>query len=224
MQNTHLKPLTAGLPEEAVAAILARCKRRTLQDGEYLYRQGDSGDALYGVVKGRIRVGNTSPDGRELLVMLAERGEWIGEISLFDEGPRSQDAYAVGEVEVLAIAKQDFDALLADCPELYRHFLPMLCKKLRLALSYVESAMLYPLSARVAKHLLGLDEHYAELGEDGERSVKLPQDDLAKMLGVSRQAVSRELKRLEKAGIIAVAYGRVKICDAEALARETAHS
>jgi CRP-like cAMP-binding protein len=95
----------------------------------------------------------------------------------------------------------------------------MLCRKLRLALSYVESAALYSLSSRLAQRLLDLQQYYgSEEGDD--INMHLPQEDLAKMLAVSRQAVSRELKRLEKAGLIALSYGKLRVLDREGLRAE----
>ena len=212
-------PLMVGLPAELVEALLARCKFRHLADGEYLYKQGDAGEAMYGLLSGRVSLGNSSRSGRELLVMMAEPGDWIGEVSLFDGGPRSHDAVARGASQLLSIAKSDLDELLAKRPELYRYFLPMLCRKLRLALSYVEAAASQPLASRLALRLLDIKTFYG-CDEHGQLAVHLPQEDLAKMLGVSRQAVSRELKRLEKAGLVALAYGRLRILDEDALRRE----
>lgn len=212
-------PLMVGLPTELVEVLLSQCKIRRLNDGEFLYRQGEPGEAMYGVLEGRIRLCNSGPDGRELLVMLVERGDWIGEVSLFDGEPRSHDAYSVGETQLLVIARSELDKLLNDQPHLYRYFLPMLCRKLRLALSYVESAALYSLSARLAQRLLDLQHHYGS--EEGrEIAMHLPQEDIAKMLGVSRQAVSRELKRFEKAGMIALSYGKLRILNSAALRAE----
>lgn len=209
-------PLMAGIAAPLVDELLAICQQRRLRDGEYIYRQGEDGDAMYGVLEGKVRLSNTTPEGRELLVMLLERGDWIGEVSLFDGAPRSQDAYAVGDTEVLRIAKEQLDSLLEARPELYRHLVPMLCRKLRLALSYVEATALYPLSARLARRLLDLHEHQPS----GDSELHFPQEDLAKMLAVSRQALSRELKRLEAAGAVAVSYGKLRILNVDILHRD----
>ena len=212
-------PLMLGLPAELVEALLARCKLRQLGDGDYLYKQGDAGEAMYGVLSGRLCLDHSSRRGRELLVMMAEPGDWIGEVSLFAGGPRGHDAVSRGSSQLLSIAKSDLDELLRRRPELYRYFLPMLCRKLRLALAYVESAALQPLASRLAHRLLDLGRFYG-CNEQGEIAVHLPQGELAKMLGVSRQAVSRELKRLEKSAVIGLAYGRLRILDECALRRE----
>ncbi|CAA0092316.1 CRP-like cAMP-activated global transcriptional regulator [Zhongshania aliphaticivorans] len=214
--------LLSGLPVDVVEQLLAVSSLKQLADGECVYAQGDVGDGLLGVVEGRIRLSNSSRDGKELLVMLVEPGDWIGEVSLFDGLPRSQDAFAVGDCSILFLPKAKFDALLNAKPELYQYFVPMLCRKLRLALSYVESVALYSLPARLAQRLLELLNFYGV--DDGKLGhlidVHLPQEDLAKMLGVSRQAVSRELKRLEADGVIQLAYGQLRILDKAALKLE----
>jgi CRP/FNR family transcriptional regulator, cyclic AMP receptor protein len=215
-------PLLSGLPADIVEELMAVSMLRQLGDGECLYAQGDEGDGLFGVVKGRIRLSNSSREGKELLVMLVEPGDWIGEVSLLDGLPRSLDAYAMGECAVLFLPRQRFDKLLKSKPELYQYFIPMLCRKLRLALSYVEGAALFPLPARLAQRLLELLTFYG-VEDDSQGSlidVHLPQEDLAKMLGVSRQAISRELKRLEAEGIIKLAYGQLRVTDKLALQRE----
>lgn len=213
-------PLLAGLPHEAVEKLLTIAHTQQLGDGEPLYVQGDDGDAMYGIVSGSIRLSNHTSDGRELLVMQVERGDWIGEVSLFDGLPRSQTARALGSCQVLVLEGGALKALLEADPGLYRHFIPMLCRKLRLALSYVEGVSLYSLRERLIQRLIELGDYYGQA--DGAQGtlidLHLPQEDLAKMLAVSRQAVSRELKKLEAEGLIHLAYGKLWLCDPAALA------
>ncbi|WP_295875596.1 Crp/Fnr family transcriptional regulator [uncultured Zhongshania sp.] len=215
-------PLLSGLPADIVEELMAVSVLKQLTDGECVYAQGDDGDGLFGVVQGRIRLSNSSRDGKELLVMLVEPGDWIGEVSLLDGLPRSLDAFAMGDCAVLFLPSARFDALLKSKPELYQYFIPMLCRKLRLALSYVEGVALFPLAARLAQRILELLRFYGV--EDDKPgvliNVHLPQEDLAKMLGVSRQAISRELKRLEADGTIALAYGQLRVMNTVALQDE----
>ena len=217
-------PLLSGLPADVVEQLMAVSAVRELGDGECLYRQGEEGDGLFGVIQGRVRLSNTSREGKELLVMFVEPGDWIGEISLLDGLPRSQDAYAAGECAVLFLPREKFDTLLKARPELYQHFIPMLCRKLRLALTYVEGAALFSLTERLAQRILELLTFYGvDDGGNGRLiDVHLPQEDLAKMLGVSRQAISRELKRLETEGVIALTYGKLRVIDKTALEQQLA--
>ena len=212
-------PLLAGLPPEGVEKLLTIARTQRLGDGELLYAQGDEGDAMYGILSGSVRLSNHTSDGRELLVMQVERGDWIGEVSLFDGLPRSQTARALGHGEILVLDGKPLQALLDAEPGLYRHFIPMLCRKLRLALSYVEGVSLYSLPERLRQRLLELGEFYGQAdGDNGTLiDLHLPQEDLAKMLAVSRQAVSRELKKLEAEGLIRLAYGKLWLCNLSAL-------
>lgn len=206
------------LPPEVVMQLAAMAVRRRLVDGELLFAKGDAPDGLYGVLRGRIRVCSVSSDGKELLVMLLEPGSWFGEISMFDGLGRTHDGRAVGDTEVMVLPRDKFLGLLLQQPELYPHFLKMLCRKLRLAFGYIEDSQFMPLAARLARRLLDLVALYGrETAEGTLIDLHLPQDDLGRMLGASRQSVSKELKAWESSGWIALDYGKVIVRDLAAL-------
>jgi len=206
------------LPPDVVTQFAAMAVRRRLSDGELLFAQGDAPDGLWNVVSGRIRAGSVSGEGKELLVMQFEPGAWFGEISMFDGLPRTHDSRAVGPTEMLMLPRDKFLAVLAAQPELYPHFVKMLCRKLRLAFSYIEDAQFASLPARLARRLIDLLALYGRQTPEGMLiDLHLPQDDLGRMLGASRQSVSKELKLLETSGVVAVDYGRLRIRDLPAL-------
>ncbi|HSW12384.1 MAG TPA: Crp/Fnr family transcriptional regulator [Solimonas sp.] len=206
------------LPPEVVTGFAAMAVRRRLADGELLFARGDVPDGLWGVVSGRIRAGSISSEGKELLVMQFEPGAWFGEISMFDGLPRTHDARAVGPTEMLMLPRDRFLALLATQPELYPHFVKMLCRKLRLAFSWIEDAQFVSLPARLARRLLDLLALYGRDTPQGQLiDLHLPQDDLGRMLGASRQSISKELKAWEARGWIAVDYGKLSVRDLAAL-------
>lgn len=208
----------AQLPSD-VLDKLARCaQRRRLKDGELLYARGDQPTGLFGVVKGRVRIGATSIDGKALTATFFEAGDWLGEISIFDGLPRLSDAEASGDLEVLMIPRQAILDLLKQQPELYAPFVQILCGKLRQAMEGLSDLMLLPLSQRVAKRLLTLANDYGQPHAEGVLiDLHLPQDELGRMLGASRQSVSKELKSLEKRGWVKLAYGRIILSDRQAL-------
>jgi len=212
--------LFLDLPAETAARFAALASRRSLGDGELLYARGDAAEALYGLIRGRIRLSNVAPDGREVLMTLFEPGDWIGELSLFDEQPRTHNATAVEEVEVFVLPRARLLALLDAEPLLYRHFAARLARQLRLALSYIDDVVFLPLSLRLAKRLLQLARVYGQDTPQGLLlDLHLPQEDLGSMLGASRQSVSKELREWEKQGWIGLDYGRVLIRDLAALKR-----
>jgi CRP-like cAMP-binding protein len=170
------------------------------------------------VRRGQVRISNVGSDGQEILVAVFEPGSWWGEISMFDGLPRTHDAHAVGDTEIVLLPQQRFQALLEQHPDLYPHFVKMLCRKLRLAFSHIDDLAFLPLPERIAKQLLTLADIYGEDTAAGRRiRLHLPQEDLGRMLGASRQSVSKVLKRFESQGWVAVAYGQITVCNAQAL-------
>jgi CRP-like cAMP-binding protein len=212
--------LFLDLPAEAAAQFASLASRRSLADGEMLYARHDPAEALYGLIRGRIRLSNVAPDGREVLMALFEPGDWIGELSLFDGLPRTHDAVAMGAAEVFVLPRPRLLALLDAEPRLYRHLAARLARQLRLALSYIDDTVFLPLSRRLAKRLLQLARVYGRDTPQGLLlDLHLPQEDLGRMLGASRQSVSKELRHWEKQGLIGLDYGRVLIRDPAAFRR-----
>lgn len=206
------------LPQVVVDELAEHAQLRRLQDGELLYARGDEPTGLFGVVSGRVRISATSLDGREVTVTFFDPGDWLGEISIFDGLPRISDAYAVGDTEVLVLARSAIQDLLSRQPELYAPFVKILCGKLRMALHYMADLVFLPLSARLARRLLDLARDYGEPHEKGTLiTLHLPQDELGRMLGTSRQSISKELKAFEARGLVSLAYGKVVVSDAEGL-------
>lgn len=207
------------LPDAVVDRLAAMAVRRRLQDGQLLFARGDVPDGLYCVVSGHIRISSNSSDGRELLLMQFGAGNWFGEISMFDGLGRTHDGRAIGESEILMLPRGRFMALLAEQPALYPHFLQMLCRKLRLAFAYIEDSQFEPLPIRLARRVLDLVALYGKPEPGGGTLIDLhlPQDDLARMLGASRQAISKTLKAWEASGWIELQYGQLVVRRSEPL-------
>ncbi len=217
-QSLETNAWFAKLPEPVLDELARHTQRRRLGDGELLYARGDQPTSLFGVEHGRVRISNTSSEGKELTATYFENGDWLGEISIFDGLPRLTDAVACGESQVLVVPRQAILDLLARQPELYAPFVQILCRKLRMAMEGMSDLMLLPLPQRLAKRLLALAQDYGQRHADGvEIDLHLPQDELGRLLGTSRQSVSKELKTLEKHGWVKLAYGRIIIVDPQAL-------
>ncbi len=207
----------ADAPAELSAALAAKAVSRQLRHGEWLYAKGDAATGLIGVRRGMIRNVHVAEDGRELLFGLFPAGSWFGEISLFDDAPRPLHAIAEGETEVLILAADKFRAVLDAHPEGYRHFARVLCRKLRVAFEQIEDQQ-RPLALRLAKRLLDLAAIYGETSADGLRiKLALPQEDLARMLGATRQSINKELRALTVQGLLAVKSGRIVLRDVDRL-------
>lgn len=204
---------------ELGAALAAIGRRRALADGELLYARGDPGSELYGVGAGFIRLAAQTQDGEEYLLGLYPPGTWFGEVSLFDQLPRPTSAYAVGRTELLIVSAAELRRVLDANPVWYRDFARVLCNKLRISLAHIESTTL-PLSVRIVLRLLDLAQAYGEAGEGGiVIGLRLPQEDLARMLGLTRQSVNKELRALENSGWLRISRGRITLLDPAALRR-----
>ena len=207
------------LSPELAAALEARAQPRRFPDGSVIFRRGDAAHGLYGVRSGRVQVLGRGADGREHVLTVLTAGEWFGELSLFDGLPRTHDNVALGDTELWLVPTAEFHALLRERPESYPEFAELMSHRVRMLFAFLEDAVLLDLPQRLAKRILELA---ADHGAAGEASVAidlhLPQEGLAAMVGATREAVGRHLKRWEREGWIRLAYGRLEVLDERALA------
>lgn len=207
------------LPADGLDDMAALARLRQLDDGQLLHAKDDPADGLYGVVSGSIKVSSTGLDGREAVLTVLSPGSWFGEISLFDGLPRTHDAHASGPTELVMIPRKGFQELLERRPELYPHFMRLLCRRIRLSFAMLEDSALLPLSSRLAKRLLMHAHNYEQTDQgSNQATIQLSQESLGLMLNSSRQSINKLLKRLEQAGWLRVHYGQIVILDEAALA------
>ena len=201
------------LPEELMAALEGLAVTKRYADGDVIFRRGDEAHGLFGVRSGRVQVLSQGADGRDWLLTVLAPGEWFGEISLFDGLPRTHDNVAVGDTELWFVPKREFRALLDERPEFVRPFAELLSHRVRMLFHFVQDAVLLDLPQRLAKRVLELaGDHGAERADAAVAiDLHLPQEDLAAMVGATREAVGRHLKRWEREGWIELAYGRLVV-------------
>ena len=218
-----LNPWFAELPYRNQRALLAAGERTTLHTGEMLYRQGDPPGGFFGVVSGSFKVSTLREDGKEGILSVVEAGNWLGETSLFDQLPRPHDVTALESAEVLLVGRDEFDRLMAS-PAFARAMNRLLATRVRLLYSLVEDAMLRSISTRVARRLMALAHGDATQARDWRPVVPVSQEQLAMMMGVTRQTLSKDLKVLERDGVLVFGYGRIEIRSAVALRARSALS
>jgi CRP-like cAMP-binding protein len=199
-------------------SILEQARVRRVADGTQLSTRGQPAEDWVGVALGAVRVSSVSLSGKLVTLTYVEPGTWFGDIALFDGLPRTHDASAHGPTTLLAVRKADFHALLAEHVELYDALLRLNCRRLRLMFDLVEDLNTRPLASRLAKQILLLARSYGEAQGDVIRiGLQLAQEDLAHMLGASRQRVNQELKRLEREGAVRVEPTRLAVLDKDRL-------
>jgi len=202
------------------SAILSRSTVRRLHDGAMMSARGAPADEWCGVAKGAVRVSSVSLSGKQVTLTYVEPGTWFGDISLFDGLPRTHDSNAHGETTLLVVRKPDFKELLAQHTELYEALLRLNCRRLRLMFDAVEDLNTRPLASRLAKQILLLARSYGiAQGEEIRIGLQLAQEDLAQLLGASRQRVNQELKELEREGALRVEPTRLVVLSREKLAQ-----
>jgi CRP/FNR family cyclic AMP-dependent transcriptional regulator len=198
--------------------IVSRAHVRRVADGGLLATRGSTADEWCGVAKGAVRVSSVSLSGKQVTLTYVEPGVWFGDIALFDGLPRTHDANARGATTLLVVRKADFRQLLAQHVELYDALLRLNCRRLRLMFDAIEDLNTRPLASRLAKQLLLLARRYGVAEGDGIRiGLQLAQEDLAQLLGASRQRVNQELKGFERAGAVRVEPARLVVLSRDKL-------
>ncbi len=188
--------------------------RRTLANGDSLFLKGSAPDALFGVVRGALRVSVVAANGREAVIAMLEAGHWFGEVSLLVGQERVYDSFATEATDVAVVSASDFHQLIAQHADVHMAFTKLVCQRLRQALVWIDDVILMPLAVRLAHRLLTIDARVAEAGADrGVQVLGVSQEDLAFMLGVSRQSVNRQLKLWEEQGVLRVDYRRIVLLD-----------
>ncbi len=209
-------PLFRGLPPATLERIAALATQRGYRRGEIVFSAGDAGDALFGVVSGRIRISAGNADGREIFLNIMEPGDTFGEIALLDGGTRTATATATEASELVSIRRESLFELLEREPRAALELLRLCGERLRWTSGLLEDAALLDAPARLAKRLLSLGEQHGEDGAGG-RLVRISQEELANFLGVSRQAVNEQLQDWKAQGWVALGRGTVTVRDAAAL-------
>jgi CRP/FNR family transcriptional regulator, cyclic AMP receptor protein len=208
--------LFRGLAAATVDEIVALASRRNYADGAIVFQRGDPGDCLYGVVKGKVRISVSGRGGKEVFLNIMEPGDSFGEIALLDGQSRTAAATALGPTELMIIQRGQFLALLRRDPSLALHLIQLLCGRARWTSELMEDSALLDAPARLAKRLLALAALHGRPTPGGMR-LAIPQEELARFLGLSRQIVNQHLQAWRGKGWINLARGSVTISNERAL-------
>jgi CRP/FNR family cyclic AMP-dependent transcriptional regulator len=203
-------PLFSVLPEHQLALLTSVVSRKRFSRSTAVISAGDATDSLYVVISGRLKVMISDDEGREVILSMLGPNEYFGEMGLIDDHPRSASVVCVEPCEVLALSKRDFKRCLEENFEMAMAVMRGLVKRLREADGKIGSLALMDVYGRVARLLLEMSETV-----DGQKVVvkKLAKQDIAKMIGASREMVSRVMKDLQIAGAIEVRAGSIFLKD-----------
>src|SRR6266513_4835123 len=185
-------PLFAGLEDEDIRELMSVAKRRTFRSGEVIFHREDPGQVLYVIKEGKVKISLISPDGQEISLVVFGKGECFGEFAILDGLPRSADAIALERVEFYTLQRSDFHKTIMKNPKIAIQVMEVLSKRLRTTDQMIEDLIFLDVYGRVAKKLLDLaDTHGSKVGNGIRIDVRLTQQELASMVGASRESVNK---------------------------------
>ena len=199
------------LDDELLEPIVDQSKTLDLQRGDVLFQSGDDSSHLYIVTRGRIAIGNRSFDGRESLVALMESGDLFGEMPLFSNDGRSAEARALEESAVIVIPYQPVKDLYDENPSLLWRVVEMLVSRLKSTDIALADTMFLDVTGRTAKRLLEM------AGESDEFQLPITQEELAGMIGASRERVNKSISSFIKLGWLSQSGEKYIILDRKQL-------
>lgn len=184
-----------------------------LSEGEVLFEQGDTGDALYAIVSGSLEFSIISREGRKLSLDVMRPGALFGEIALFDPGTRTATVTALEPSRVRGVKNADILAAIRKSPELGIDLIQLAGERMRWMSSQLNEQVFLPMPARLARKILYLTID----GSDHLGLLNLSQAELAEFVGATREAVSKTLSLWKRAGVIDASRGGVRVIDRNAL-------
>jgi CRP-like cAMP-binding protein len=217
-QLLRSSPLFSGMDAESARSLIDAMTRIQLARGDVIFSEGDDGSTLYVIVKGKLKLARTARDGRENLLALLGVGDMTGELSLFDPGPRMSQARAVEDSVVYELPKEVLDVWLDDHLEMSKHLLRALAQRIRRISNTMADLVFSDVPGRVAKAILDLGHRFGRM-ERGHVTVRhgLTQEELAQLVGASRETVNKALADFAARGWIDVHIGSVEVYEPERL-------
>jgi CRP/FNR family transcriptional regulator/CRP/FNR family cyclic AMP-dependent transcriptional regulator len=205
MRATQLARVSvfASLPEEELRAVADACRTRTFKRGEVLFHEEDPGNALFILESGQVKIVLISDEGSETILRVQGPGECLGELSLIDGSPRSATAVALEPVEALALYRDDFLSLIERRPSVALAVMGGLASLVRRLSEQVQDLTTLDVPGRLAKKLLQLAEQHGQPKADGVRiPLRLTQQELAQMVGVTRVSINKQLGWFQECGML----------------------
>ncbi|GAB3453645.1 Crp/Fnr family transcriptional regulator [Streptomonospora sediminis] len=213
-------PLFEALDEDGAAALRASVSEVRLGRGQTLFSEGDEGDRLYVILSGKVKLTRAAVDGRENLLSVLGPSEMFGELSLFDPRPRTASAVAVTDAVLAGLGHDDLRPFIAQQPQVSLQLLKALANRLRRTNDVMSDLVFTDVPGRVAGQLLDLADRFGKEGEDGLHvHHDLTQEELAQLVGASRETVNKALAEFALRGWLRIEAKAVVLLDVERMRR-----
>ena len=211
-------PIFSNLGPEQLRPLTSKLRRYQYQRGEVIFHQDDPADRMHIISQGTVRISIASEDGREKDIALLQTGECFGEMALLDGSNRS--ATAIEPSQTFGLFRQDFMDFLEEHPQVVAETTSLLTRRLRSVNQMIGDMAFLDVPTRLAKQLVELAGTYAgDERQPGAVEVPIGQDELARLVGASRETISRALNSYRRLGILTTSHRRVTITNLQALER-----
>ena len=196
--------LFGGLSRADLDALLTHARFERHPAGRKIFEKGAPGRSMMAILSGSVRISASSaPFGRELVLTILQPGDIFGEIALLDGQPRTADATAVSDCELLVLDRRDFLPFLEQRSDVSLQLLKMFCHRLRHTNEHVEHAVFEHMNRRLARTLLHLANSNPQAGKtDTSFSIRVSQQELADMVGATRESINKKLRGWQRAGLV----------------------
>ena len=215
-------PLFGQLPLRVIEHLGSYMRKRALARGETIFAKGDPGSGLMGVLSGSVKISVPSADGRDIVLNIIHAGEIFGEIALLDGRPRTADATAMTDCELIVIERRDFIPFLRSEPDLIMQIVEVLCSRLRWTTEQVQDVTFLDLPTRLAKALLHLVRESEPPADGGKLTIT--QRELSQLIGRSRESTNKQLRVWAKQGWVRLQRGAVTVLQPEKLVEVAAEA
>ena len=209
-----------GVSPDAVAALVRELEPVTFRRGHVVFTEGEPGDTLYIITAGKVKIGRKSADGRDSLITLMGPSDMFGELAIFDPGPRTSTVTALTEVKAVVMSRSVLRSWITDRPEIAEQLLRVLARRLRRTNDNLSDLIFTDVPGRVAKQLLYLAQRFGSRDGNALRvDHELTQEEIAQLVGSSRETVNKALSDFTQRGWIRVQGRSILIDNAERLAK-----
>ena len=210
--------LKRKLPEDAVAALMAKGALKSYPKGALMLQRGEQNPRFFVLLSGTARLVAHTPQGREFVSIFIQPGNFWGVHPCLDDVAESHDALAQTDVEVLSVPGRHLRDLMWENRDIQETMVSFLCQRLRLSIDVAEQFATWPPRARLAWRVLAMgDSHGIQADHRADIEVQMSQESLASMINLSRQRTNILLKEMEREGLLEINYGRLRILNPDRL-------
>src|SRR6476620_873420 len=203
-------PLFGQLGTDAINRLASYAHTKSVRAGTTIFEKGDPGTSLFAVLSGTVKISNQSTEGKDAVLNMIAAGGIFGEIALLDGQPRTADAFAASDCELMQIDRRDFVPLVTQNPEIALKLVEILCGRIRHTSEQVEDMTFLDLPGRLAKTLLWLA---SQPGSSPTGRVSITQREIGQIIGMSRESTNKQLREWEDKKWVKLERGGVVVLD-----------